>query len=312
MMTEKRDHGGGLDAAIATFGGVRAGWLDLSTGINPQPYPLPAISDAAWNTLPDSAAVSGLCDAARAFWNVPDRAEILPTHGASAAIARLPGLVPSSRVRIDSPTYNEHAAAFRNHGWRVAQQKPAALVAVHPNNPDGRLWSEAELTAPFTVIDESFCDVTPDKSHIALAGRPGLILLKSFGKFWGRAGLRLGFVIGDPDLIADLREMLGPWSVSGPAIEIGTAALNDQPWADATRRQLATDAARLDQLMTAKGATPVGGTDLFRLYDVGKAADWHEKLAEGHVLSRIFPYSDRWLRLGLPAADRWDQLEAAL
>ncbi len=138
------------------------------------------------------------------------------------------------------------------------------------------------------------------------------MILKSFGKFWGLAGLRLGFAIGDPDMIGKLRDWLGPWLVSGPALAIGTVALNDAKWAEETRIRLDRDTQRLDTLMMRAGARVAGGTPLFRLYRVPDAAHWQARLAQRHVWSRIFPYSDTWLRLGLPAPDRWGQLEAAI
>lgn len=308
-----RDHGGNLSAAMARFGGARADWVDLSTGINPTPYPMPALQPEDWTALPDSVAQQALLTAARRFWQVPDGAKIMAAPGASALIARLPALRPAAKVRIETPTYNEHAAAFAQFGWEVATNGAAeAQVSVHPNNPTGRLWRAEELTAPFCVIDESFCDVCPDQSHIARATTPGTVILKSFGKFWGLAGLRLGFAIGDPAMIAELRAAMGPWAVSGPALRVGTLALNNHDWAEASRRTLAEDAMRLDQLMQRAGAAPLGGTDLFRLYEVDAAEAWQERLARGHIWSRIFPYSTRYIRLGLPPEDRWSQLEDAL
>ncbi len=300
------DHGGGLDAAAQRYGGGRADWLDLSTGINPRPYPLPMLPADAWTALPDRAAAEALEQAARAFWRVPDGAAVLAAPGASALIARIPALRPPGRVSIVGPTYNEHAHAFRAAGWEIAPDADAAVV-VHPNNPDGRLWRNAP--APFQIIDESFCDICPEESRIDLAARPGVIVLKSFGKFWGLAGLRLGFSIGDPELIRRLATMLGPWPVSGPALAIGTSALNDVAWAQETRTRLARDAARLDALV---GARVVGGTPLFRLYEVDDAAAWQDRLARHRIWTRIFPYSRTWLRLGLPDGDGWDRLEGAL
>lgn len=124
--------------------------------------------------------------------------------------------------------------------------------------------------------------------------------------------MRLGFVIGPPALIDGLEQMLGPWPVAGPALEIGTRALNDPDWATATRARLSDDAARLDALMTSATAEPVGGTTLFRLYEVDDAENWQTRLARHHIWSRVFPYNARWLRLGLPAPAQWDRLEAAL
>ena len=304
-MTEKRDHGGGLDAAVSQYGGTRESWLDLSTGINPLPYPVGHISENAWTALPDRGAFEKLERTARYFWQVPDEAEIVVASGASALIARLPLLFDGRHAHIAGPTYNEHAAAFRACGWQVGDAGEVQVV-VHPNNPDGKIWQD--IHGP-CIIDESFCDVMPSKSLVHMAKEPDVVVLKSFGKFWGLAGLRLGFAICAPEMAERLREALGPWAVSGPALEIGARALTDKDWAKATRARLEQDAAQLDQLIDAP---LVGGTSLFRLYDVGDAAAWQDRLAQGHVWSRIFPYSKTWLRLGLPAPDRWQQLEAAL
>ena len=304
------DHGGGIDAACARWGGARGDWLDLSTGINPRPYPIPPLPVDAWTALPDQAAHAALEQAARRFWNIPASAAVIAAPGASALIARIPALLPAAQVAIPGPTYNEHARAFRACGWAVSDEAAEATVIVHPNNPDGRLHPAPR--SPFRVIDESFCDVTPDATHMGEATRPGTLILKSFGKFWGLAGARLGFAIGDPSLIDRLKPMIGPWAVPGPTLAIATAALSDAAWADAARARLTHDAQRLDALMSAAGITPLGGTTLFRLYDTPDAAEWQARLARHHILSRIFPYSQRWLRLGLPDGTGWDRLEGAL
>lgn len=311
-MTETRDHGGKLDAAVKRYGGKRQDWLDLSTGINPMPYPMPRLPSDAWTALPDQAAFERLYGFARNFWEIPKDAAILGASGASAIIAALPRIKTPANVCIPGPTYNEHGAAFSAAGWSLGSDTSNALVAVHPNNPDGYIWKESELDAPLVIIDESFCDVVPDKSFIHLANRPGTVILKSFGKFWGMAGLRLGFAIGDPKIIEELSHLLGPWQISGPALSIGAEALSDPQWAEETRARLTTDSARLDGLLLGKGADLLGGTMLFRLYQVKNAAAAQERLAKKHVWSRTFPYATDWLRLGLPAHGRWAQLEDAL
>lgn len=316
MTPKVRDHGGGLDAAIEKFGGKRADWLDLSTGINPVPYPVGDIDPDAWTALPDKGAEQRLVLAARKFWSVPAGGAIVAAPGASALIARLPYVLGAPQMAwIKQPTYNEWQAAFENAGWQVSPSDAAAPVHVHvhPNNPDGVVINRHDICPDSTVIlDESFCDTMPTRSHVTLTGAGPVIAIKSFGKFWGLAGVRLGFAIGPEKLVSELKESLGPWPVSGPAISIAARALADNAWAEETRQCLQRDAARLDGLMAAAGAGPASGTDLFRLYNVDDAAAWQDKLARAHVWSRIFPYSPHMLRLGLPAPDRWPQLIAAL
>lgn len=325
---EPRDHGGGLDDAVALHGGRRGDWLDLSTGINPHAYPVPEIPSAAWTALPDRVAAARLEAAARAFWSVPDEAAVFAAPGASSLIAAIPHLLPAGRVRIRARTYNEHEASFRGAGWQVLRGEPdrppdgekggdlaEARVVVHPNNPTGHMFSGTDEPAarPLLVIDESFADVILTNSRVAdLATRPGTLILKSLGKFWGLPGLRLGFAIGDQGLVAGLRERLGPWPVSGIAQHVGATALEDMTWANETRQLLSVETARLDALMEAKGAELVGGTVLFRLFRVDDAATWQARLAQGRVWSRVFPHEPTWIRLGLPPATGWAQLEAAL
>ncbi len=313
-----RDHGGGLDAAVAKFGGAKADWIDLSTGINPCPWDVPPdlVPPEAWTALPDRAASDRLEAQARALWDVPGHLGLIAAPGASALIARIPTLASRGRVHIAQPTYNENAAAFAMQGWEVldrAEAEIGARVIVHPNNPTGA-WADKALLSdgPLVVVDESFCDIAPERSLLPHLPDHGGLILKSFGKFWGLAGLRLGFVIGDPALVAQLAEAMGPWPVSGPALHIGAAALADRDWAAATRARLAVDSVRLDALMTQAGAHPAGGTDLFRLYHVADAAAWQKKLAQAHIWSRIFPYSGNLIRLGLPSPAQWPRIEAAL
>lgn len=319
MIARERDHGGGVDAAAARWGGSRADWLDLSTGINPKPYPLDAMPPPdCWSALPDCTASDALEAAARTFWSVPKGAALLAAPGASALIARSPALAAPGSVHIPAPSYNEHAAAFAAQNWQVMTHPPAAPasaeVLVHPNNPDGRFWpSSARPPDRLRILDESFADTDPSRSRIAEAALPRTVILKSFGKFWGLAGLRLGFAIGDPKLIARLADLLGPWPVSGPALEIGARALRDTGWADDTRTRLAADAQRLDALVTRAGGVVVGGTTLFRLYRTQDAAFWQDCLARHRIWSRVFPYDRHWLRLGLPGRrSDWARLAAAL
>lgn len=331
-MNSERDHGGAIDRAIAEFGGSPEDWIDLSTGINPNAYPLPQITPKAWGSLPDRYSIDGLEQAASRFWNVPSDLEVVAAGGASALIAALPHVVEGSSVQIPSPTYNEHRAAFEANCWKMSNDRADAIVVVHPNNPNGRLWTAAELTAKTAIIDESFCDVAPNSSFLQCYSASGVVLekssatdcynenppstriiLKSFGKFWGLAGLRLGFAIAPPPIARHFRDQLGPWAVSGPACEIGTKALQDTEWANNTRADLHAAARRLDALLLEAGLTIEGGTDLFRLASTNDAAASFVHFANNHILTRIFPYSKTWVRFGLPGTeDQWERLHDAL
>ena len=313
MAENQCDHGGRLDAAIAIYGGTREDWLDLSTGINPHPYPVPRLFEQDWNNLPDQEASIALCAAARTFWNIPAQADVLAVPGCSAAIAQIPSRRPSGTAKIDRCTYNEHAAAFRYHGWSTQAElsHPDARVIVHPNNPTGEFYQQPKPSS-LTIIDESFCDTTPDQSHIESAASSNHIILKSFGKFWGLAGLRLGFAVGDPKLIENLRQAIGPWPVSGIALRIGTKALRDTAWAAETRARLFADAARLDGLIDPEGTRAMGACPLFRTYNVENAKEMQNRLASFHIWSRVFSYNPNWIRLGMPTLSGWDKLEAAI
>lgn len=276
-----------------------------------------------WTALPTVAATARLLTAAGAAYQ--SQAPILAVAGAQAAIQLIPRLSAPARARILTPTYNEHGAAFRNAGWQVDEVATLAAlegadlaVVVNPNNPDGRKHAPEDLLRLTTrvgrlVVDESFADARPDLSLAPKAGQGRLVVLRSFGKFYGLAGVRLGFILGSEADIATLAEIAGPWPVSGPAIAIGTAALSDRSWAEATVARLRADAARLDRLAQSAKWKCAGGTDLFRLYDTPNALAAREKLAQHQIWTRMFPYSDHWLRLGLPGQPtEWDRLAAAL
>jgi cobalamin biosynthetic protein CobC len=162
-------------------------------------------------------------------------------------------------------------------------------------------------------VDESFADAAPELSLAPEAGRSGLLILRSFGKFYGLAGVRLGFVLGNAVDIDLLAAQAGPWPVSGVAIAIGRRALLDRDWAIKTSARLDRDSRRLDALIQSQGWTLVGGTALFRLYDTGVARATQARLAAAHIWSRIFSERPGWLRLGLPGDEtEWARLAAAL
>lgn len=328
-MNEPIAHGGRLDEARRRHPNAPRPWIDLSTGVNPHPYPLPPIAPEAWTRLPDEEAVAALEAAARAAYRAPLGAEIVAAAGAQAFIQLLPRVFPARRAGVLGFTYAEHAACWSAAGAKVATVESAAALAafdaaaiVNPNNPDGRALSLREL-APLAeemtrkgallVIDESFVDFAPTQSVAALSAQPGVIVLRSFGKAYGLAGLRLGFALCAPERAARLRTALGPWAVSGPALAIGARALADARWLHAAAAASATDAARLDQLLERAGFELMGGTALFRLVRHARAQDWFTRLCDSGILPRAFPEQPEWLRFGLPPGEAaWTRLTAAL
>lgn len=318
-----REHGGNLDLARQRFGGRAEDWIDLSTGINRVPYPVGEVSAHAWSALPSRAEIEALHQAARHAYRT--NAAIVAMGGAQAAIQLLPQLAALGRARILAPTYNEYAGVLSAAGWDVQEAGEIdALVGadlaivVNPNNPDGRNVAPQDLLALLPrvgrlVIDESFADAVPQLSLASEADRPGLLILRSFGKFYGLAGLRLGFALGNAADIAKLAAMSGPWPVSGAAIATGCRALRDDAWAEATSARLARDCVRLDEMAFAQGWRLIGGAPLFRLYETPDALAAQEKLAHGQIWSRVFAQEPTWLRLGLPGVEaEWTRLAGVL
>ncbi len=317
-------HGGDLGAARAAYPSAPEPWIDLSTGINPDPYPIPLLEPALWTALPEPGALAGLeAAAARAYGTASERVVAAP--GTQALIQWLPRLMPARRVGILGLTYGEHARCWAAAGSEVSTvQDLQALsgfdvaVVVNPNNPDGRLVAGADLAAlaghvALLVVDEAFMDVMPLAWSLAPTLPDRTIVLRSFGKTYGLAGLRLGFAVASQDLAVSLRGAVGPWAVSGPAIAIGGKAFDDVLWLGETRLRLDAAARRLDHLLAAHGARVVGGTPLFRLVDVEEAERWFACLAHAGILVRPFVDRPRWLRFGLPYGEaQWARLDAAL
>ncbi|MEK9967527.1 MAG: threonine-phosphate decarboxylase CobD [Ferrovibrio sp.] len=330
---EQPIHGGDLSGLRGAYGGA---WIDLSTGINPFAWPLPALPPESWTRLPGVDDMAGLLRAARQAYGAPAGAGIVAVPGTQAAIQMLPRLFvrPQGapvRIGILGPTYAEHAHVWRSMGHQVVDidgvpgslRDLDILLVVNPNNPDGRglglpllrRW-QAELNARggWLILDEAFADVVPDVSLCGDAGQSGLVILRSFGKFFGLAGLRLGFVLG-PEIVAEaIRTAAGPWAVSGPALAIGTAALLDTGWQERMRADLQLRARRFDLLMRDRGIHVLGGTALFRLAKIENAVRFATALQQQGIHVRVFGFNPNWIRFGLPAdeAEFWRRFDLVL
>ena len=308
-------HGGRLDAAIASYGGKREDWLDLSTGINPNPYPIPEVSSASWQRLPDEAAQSRLIVSARKYYNVPDQFELVASNGTQALIQSLPQILTQQKVAIVSPTYEEHFQCWELAGRDVvkvetldeAVEYADIVVVVNPNNPTAMTYQpdvlsdaaqKLELKSGILIVDEAFGDVMPELS-VAPHLSENTIVLRSFGKFFGLAGLRLGFGIASKTISAELKLRQGPWSVSGPALEIGAAAFDDVDWIANTRVTIKQNSKDQAEVVEACGLELIGNAGLFMEFDHANAATLYDVLLKEHILVRSFPERPTRLRFGL-------------
>lgn len=322
------EHGGRLREAAVHFNIPLDDWLDLSTGINPEAWPVPPVPPEAWQRLPESD--DGLEEAASAYYGNPN---LLPVAGSQAAIQCLPLLMPRAVVACISPLYGEHPQAWQRAGHRLRFLQNATLsralgaatpyvLLCNPNNPTADSHPRAvaldaahqlKKRGGWLIVDEAFIDPTPEESLANLAGTdaaPNLIVLRSLGKFFGLAGARVGFVCAAPDLLVRLAEALGPWSIAGPSRAVARLALQDRLWQDAARHKLRQASARLGELLQAEGE--VRTTPLFAALHTARPVELYEFLARRGILVRRFEQQPL-LRFGLPgAAADWQRLAATL
>lgn len=322
------EHGGDIGDAARRYGIDPGDWLDLSTGINPRAYDTGPIPATCLRRLPEPEQLTALTDAARAAYRIPGHAHVTAAPGTQALIQLLARAHAPCRVAVVGPTYSEHAIAWRACGHEVMETSEPpprdadVVIVVNPNNPDGRrivpdrlaqLAGELAARDGLLIVDEAFADPHPEISLSPRTGIPGLVVLRSFGKFYGLAGVRLGFAVTTQALGERLASALGPWAVSGPAIHAGMQALCDIEWQQRTRTWLASQSKTLDAVLTAHGLVIVGGTALFRLASAPDAGRLQAGLASHGVWVRKFSYASNWLRFGLPADDAdFQRLDAAL
>jgi cobalamin biosynthesis protein CobC len=319
------EHGGNLQQAAQQYGRPLADWLDLSTGINPQHYPIAALPAALFHRLP--AAADSLHAMAKAYYGAP---HVLACAGSQAALQVLPRLRAPCHVAMPRTMYQEHAHAWQQAGHQVHffEQSPddvllqqcEVLLVCNPNNPTGQKYAAETLLAwhaalarrgGWLVVDEAFMDSTPQHSLASQSGQAGLWVLRSLGKFFGLAGLRVGFLLGEPSALAQVAALLGPWTLAGPSQYLAELALADRSWQQQMRAQLPVQSANLAQLLTQHGLTPYGGTDLFQYVQHPCAHQFHQSLAQHGVWTRYFA-APQALRFGLPSEADWPRLAQAL
>jgi cobalamin biosynthetic protein CobC len=321
-------HGGDLEEARRLFPGAPEPWIDLSTGINPIAYPIPALPASLFERLPSPAAHRDLEAAAAEAYGAADPRTVVAAPGTQVLISLIPSLMPRSRVAVLGPTYAEHAHAWRTAGHDVSEIETLEqaggrdiLVVVNPNNPDGRLLKRETLLrlsdgfrsrGGWLVVDEAFADFDAEETLVPVLPE-NAIVLRSFGKTYGLAGARLGFGVAAESIAARLRAALGPWAVSGPAIAVGRQALRDRGWLMTAREARAADARRLDGLLEPVAEEPLRGTSLYRLIGSSRASSLFSHLGQHGIWVRRFQYNRDLLRFGLPGTeDAWLRLAGAL
>ena len=280
--------------------------------------------------MPEPGSNRRLARAAATVYGAPSPAHLIPAPGTQILLPLVASLVRPGRAAVLGPTYAEHRRAAAIAGHRVEETTDIDRLAdadlaivVNPNNPDGRIVSRASLLEiaaalrsrdGLLVIDEAFMDVGPQGECLdGEVDRGGIVVLRSFGKFFGLAGIRLGFAISSTEIAARLDDQLGPWAVSGPALEIGTVALADTKWQETTRAKLAMAANRLDALLAGHDIPCMGGTSLFRYTRLAKAHNLFETLGQHGILVRNFDERPQHLRFGLPANEiEWQRVAEAL
>ena len=321
-------HGGALEVARRLAPNAPEPWIDLSTGVNPHAYPLPDLEPEAWSRLPETGALAKLEAAAARRYGVA-AASVVAGPGSQALIHALAHILGRGAVGALTPTYGGFAEAFAAAGARIANAKRLedmetldVAVVVNPNNPDGRIIPHGDLLVlherlaahgGVLIVDEAFADFAPEESLAPSLPPSGAVVLRSFGKAYGLAGLRLGFALASPDIAEPLRAALGSWPVSGPAIAIGIRALADSDWLEATGARLGKEAARLDALLRDAGWRIIGGTRLFRLAARADARHAFERLLAAGIFTRPFAEAPDRLRFGIPGNENaWERLAAAL
>jgi len=310
-------HGGNLREAAQRFQIPLANWIDLSTGINPNGWQPPAIPAHVWQRLPEEN--DGLLEAAQAYYGTK---HLLAIAGSQAAIQSLPYCRPHSRVGIVSPAYAEYDYCWRKAGHEViaigrnevAQHIDIldVLVVINPNNPDTYLHSCETLLAwqqqlaqrgGWLIVDEAFMDSTPEQSLLRfnLDNLPNLIVLRSLGKFFGLAGLRLGFLVAQPAILKQVEQLQGTWPISHPSRWLGKKALLDTQWQVSTRKQLIEQSQQLQQQLQQGLSYAIPCTHLFCYLSIQNqdAKHLHYRLAQQGIWLRYFSQPQA-VRIGLP------------
>ncbi|MFZ5814749.1 MAG: threonine-phosphate decarboxylase CobD [Bacillota bacterium] len=253
-------HGGDLVAASRRWGIPPERFLDFSANINPLGPP-PAALEAARSALagvanyPEPFARSLRAALAR-HHGLPEEA-VLVGNGAAEVLYLLLRQAAGRRVALPAPGFAEYGRAARAAGAELLTYPPDRptpppglrqgdwLILCNPHNPTGGIYDPgqvlalAEQTPATLLVDEAFIDLTePGEAGSvipAVLRRPNLVVARSLTKFYALPGLRIGYAVAPPAMVAALDGARDPWSVSSLAQAAALAALADEAFAARTR-----------------------------------------------------------------------------
>lgn len=323
-------HGGGLNKAAKKYNIPLDNWVDCSTGINPNSWPIPKLPQRVFHRLPE--ADDNLHEVARHYYQA---VSLLAIPGSQSVIQLLPQLRSTCRVAVPETGYAEHAHAWEKAGHNVVYLNGETeainkniplfdvLIIINPNNPTGKLFSVDNLLSwhhqlakkgGWLIVDEAFIDTRPEHSLAQYSQRKGLIILRSLGKFFGLAGIRSGFVLAESELLLTINNALGPWCVSGPSRFITLHALQDKKWQNETAKKLKQQSIRLkkiieNDLQKKYANSTLKGADLFQTLCCKNAKSLHEALAYHGIFTRLLD-NEKGVRFGLPKSSQWSHLES--
>jgi len=203
------------------------------------------------------------------------------------------------------------------------------LVVINPNNPTGQLFGRSLLISyqkqlakcgGLLVVDEAFADVIKPSESMAntIKEHGNTLVLRSFGKFFGLAGIRIGFLIADETWLDNFREHLGPWQVNGPAQFIAKRALLDENWQEKQQRKLKALNSRLHAVLAEhlpyKDIATISGTDLFQTVYFKEGIDvesYYIALCQQGIYLRLTD-DKHALRFGIPKEEQLERLANTL
>ncbi len=335
-------HGGNLGDAIGQYNIAREQWLDLSTGVSPWAWPIPKLAEHVWTDLPPST--NELLISASNYYRC-EREHIIASPGSQLIARLIPQQIETSNVAIPVLGYQEHRHSWELAGHTIHfyqstselntlidSKKVEHAVVINPNNPTGELITAvnidriAKKLSGLLIVDEAFMDIheynqiqtnesnesdtTPDSTIESAIAHPhdNQIVLRSVGKFFGLAGLRVGFAVGKHPIIKTLEAILEPWSLNHASQLIATKMLNDTVWQQSQALKIKSESKHFENIIRGFSHITLnnfhisnGGLFITLFANKKSLQQTHRLLAEYGIWTRLHNPDDQqaWLRFSL-------------